>query len=67
MLAVSKLRGVLAEKGISQMQVAEKIGVTPNTFYRKMREGVFLSTEIEAMQKILDLSNADMCSIFFAK
>ena len=67
MVAVSKLKGVIVEKGLSQMQIADKIGITPNTFYRKMREGVFASNEIEAIQAILGISDEEMCALFFAK
>lgn len=67
MIAINKLRGAIAEKGFSQAQIADKISITPNTFYRKMREGVFLSNEIEAIQQLLSLNDAEMCSIFFAK
>lgn len=55
MIAVNKLRGVIAEKGYSQAEIAYKLGITPKTFYEKMKKGVFLSNEIEALIDILKL------------
>ncbi len=65
MLDVSELRGLIAKKQLSQSKVAKLLGITPNTFYLKMRKGVFTSTELEAMIELLDISNP--CDIFFKK
>ena len=65
MIQVNKLRGLIAEKGLSQKDVAERIGITPKTFYEKMTRGVFGSDEIEVMIELLDID--DPAAIFFAK
>lgn len=65
MIQVNKLRGLIAEKGLSQKDVAESIGITPKTFYEKMTRGVFGSDEIEIMIDLLDID--DPVAIFFAK
>lgn len=65
MIQVNKLRGLIAEKGLSQTDVAREIGITPKTFYEKMKVGVFGSDEIEVMIRLLDIE--DPVSIFFAK
>ena len=65
MIKTDKLRGVIAERGLSQTDVAGMIGVTPKTFYEKMKIGIFGSDEI---QKMIDgLSIDDPMSIFFAR
>lgn len=64
MVQVNKLRGIIAEKGLTQTAVAKEIGITPKTFYDRMNKGVFGSDEIEVMIKLLDIK--DPVSIFFA-
>lgn len=64
MIRTDKLRGIIAERGRSQADVAEMIGITPKTFYAKMKAGVFGSDEI---QKMIDgLSIEKPMDIFFA-
>ena len=65
MIRKDKLIGRIAEKGYSQSDMAKVIGVTPKTFYAKMKAGVFGSDEIEAMIDKLEIE--DPVSIFFAK
>lgn len=65
MIRVDKLRGVIAENGFSQAEVAKMIGITPKTFYEKMKNGVFGSDEIQVMIDQLNISNPT--DIFFAK
>lgn len=64
MIRVDKLRGVMAERGYSQKDVAERIGITPKTFYEKMKAGIFGSDEIQVMIDVLKIE--DPVSIFFA-
>lgn len=65
MIRIDKLRGLIAEKGYSQKEIAFKIGTTPKTFYSKMKKGVFGSDDIQKMIDILEIE--DPVSIFFAK
>lgn len=65
MIRTDELRGVIAKNGLSQSDVASKIGITPKTFYEKMKNGVFGSDEIQIM--IDELHIEDPMSIFFAK
>ena len=65
MIRTDKLRGRIAEKGYSQTDIAKAIGITPKTFYAKMKAGVFGSDEIEIM--IDKLTIDDPASIFFAR
>ena len=61
----NKLRGVIAERGESQQKVANYLGISKNTFYRKMKKGVFDTNEIEKMVTYLAIK--DPMDIFFAK
>lgn len=65
MILTNKLRGVIAEKGYSQAHIAKIIGITPKTFYEKMKIGIFNSDEIQIMINILNIENP--VDIFFAK
>lgn len=64
MIRTDKLRGKIAECGFSQQEVAKMIGITPKTFYLKMKEGVFGSDEIQIMIEKLNIENP--VEIFFA-
>lgn len=65
MIRTDKLRGRIVEKGYSQEDVAKRLGMSPKTFYRKMKKGVFGSDEIEGMLQILEISNPT--EIFFTQ
>ena len=65
MIRTVELKGVIAKNGYSQSDVAGMIGVTPKTFYEKMKIGVFGSDEIQIMIEKLHIN--DPISIFFAK
>ena len=64
MINVNKLKGKIAEAGLSQGAFAKKIGLNEMTFYRKMKKGIFNSDEIEKMIATLDID--DPVGIFFA-
>ena len=65
MIRTDELRGIIAKNGYSQSDVAKMIGITPKTFYEKMKIGVFGSDEIQIM--INELHIKDPISIFFAQ
>lgn len=65
MIRIDKLRGIMAQQNMSQSDVAKAIGITPKTFYAKMKKGVFGSDEMEAMIKLLNIKNPT--EIFFAR
>ncbi len=65
MIKTNDLRGIIAKNGFSQTDVAQMIGITPKTFYEKMKNGVFGSDEIQIMIDKLNID--DPMSIFFAK
>lgn len=65
MIKTDELRGIIAKNGLSQCDVASKIGITPKTFYEKMKIGIFGSDEIQIMIDVLHIENP--ADIFFAK
>ena len=65
MVHVKKLRGKMAEKGRTGIDMARVINKTPKTFYDKMKKGVFDSDEIAAIVNDLGIENP--MEIFFAE
>ena len=65
MIKTNELRGVIVKNGYTQSDVAGMIGITPKTFYEKMKNGVFGSNVIQIMIDRLHIE--DPVSIFFAK
>lgn len=61
----ARLRGIIAERGYSQREVAKRIGMTEKTFYSKMKNGVFGTDEATKMVELLDIR--DPASIFLTK
>lgn len=65
MVDTNRLRGIIAERGTSQRQVANQLGMTEKTFYLKMKAGVFGTDEAERLVRLLDIQNP--AEIFFAR
>lgn len=65
MIKTDELRGIIAKNKLSQTDVAKMIGVTPKTFYEKMKNGVFGSDEIQIMIDKLHIE--DPMPIFLAR
>lgn len=65
MIDSDKLRGIIAERGMSQRQVAKQLGMAEKTFYAKMDRRVFGTDEVEAMIELLHIDNP--LEIFFGK
>lgn len=65
MVVTSRLRGIIAERGMSQRQVAKHLGMAEKTFYTKMQKGVFDTDEVEKMIDLLSIQNP--ADIFLAK
>lgn len=65
MIKINELKGEIVKNGYSQSDVAKMLGITPKTFYEKMKIGVFGSDEIQIMIDALHIENP--IEIFFAK
>ena len=51
MIDRNELKGVIAKNGTSQSGVAKALGITPKTFYDKMKKGVFEGKSIGVQDK----------------
>lgn len=65
MIDTTALKGVIVSKGLTQQDVAKGLGMSPKTFYAKMKKGVFGSDEMEGMIEMLSIENPS--AIFFAQ
>lgn len=64
MIDTNALRGLIVTRGLTQEKVARYLEITPKTFYKKMKKGVFGSDEITKMMILLSID--DPRPIFFA-
>lgn len=64
MLNANALRGAMAAKGYTQKRISQEMGISEQSLSNKMKAGVFKSTEIDTLIRILDLD--DPMPIFFA-
>ncbi len=65
MVNINKLKGVIVEKGLTQSEMAKKMGISDRTFYNKMKRRVFNSDEIIEIASILAIGEKDVIAIFF--
>jgi hypothetical protein len=65
MVDVNRLKGLIVQNQKTGEDVAKYIGISPKTFYLRMKNGVFGSDEMEKMIEYLNID--DPASIFFAK
>lgn len=64
MVNTNELKAAIVRKGMTQRQVAKSLGISERTLGNKMKNGVFLSDEIERMIVLLDIN--DPLPIFFS-
>ena len=64
MIDVNGLKAYIVKNGLTQKDVASKLGISPKTFYTKMQTGKFGLDEATEMTKILSIENPS--AIFFA-
>ena len=65
MVNTAKLRGIIAENGMTQQDVAKMLGIAPKTFYGRMKKAKFGSDDIQIMIDELHIENP--VDVFFAK
>lgn len=63
MIATNEIKGLIRARGMTQAEVAEKMGINPVTLSRKLSKGVLNSDEIEVLIEVLKINNP--ASIFF--
>lgn len=52
-----KLRGIIAEKGLTGTKIAPMLNMSAKTFYSKMKTGNFTLGDAEKLADILDISD----------
>lgn len=63
MIDTNTLKGIIVSRGKTQQDIAKVVGCSNDTFYRKMKKGVFGSDEIQKMIDELDIE--DPMRVFF--
>lgn len=63
MLNVNALKAEMVKNGYTQSSLAEALGMSPRTFYNRLKTGDFGAVEIKQMIDILHLE--EPISIFF--
>lgn len=56
-MKTTKLKALIMEAGMTQQDVARHLGITPKTFYAKMKKGVFGTDEVTEMIDLLKIQN----------
>lgn len=65
MVDTARLRGLFAEKNLSQRKVAKGIGMPEATFRRKMKRGIFGTDDAEKIIVFVGIDNP--AEIFLAR
>ena len=63
MVNSNELKAEMVRKGLTQKEVAERMGISSKTLSNKLRKCVFGSNEIEQLMSILEIN--DPVPIFF--
>lgn len=66
MFVKANLKAKLAQKEMNVETLATLIDRDRNTLYRKINSGIFTTEEVERIREVLELSDQDVVSIFFA-
>lgn len=64
---IPKIKGIMAEKLITQRAMAEMLGISLSTFHRKLRSGGhnFTLEELRNIKEALELTDREASEIFF--
>ena len=69
MINTLKLKAKLKEKNLTQEEVANRLGIKPSTFNKKINNEIGETLTIQEatnLKNILEITNKDMVDIFFA-
>ena len=58
-----KVKGEIIKNGLTCQEIAKMIGMSPSTFSRRLKKGVFGTDEVTKIMEILNIE--DPMSIFF--
>lgn len=60
----NKLRGLIYERGLTMARCAKLIGMKKATFYAKMKTGDWRCEEMNALKRVLDMTDTMAIEIF---
>lgn len=67
MTDTERLRAFIADRGIPITFIAKKVGITRESFYKKMKnETEFTASEIVLISDVLHMKRSERDAIFFA-
>jgi len=55
MVKTDKLRGIMAERGVTGAEMAKELNIAPKTFYEKMKNGKFDLDQATTMISVLQI------------
>lgn len=61
---VAKLRGVMAEKGFTQKELAKRLGWSERTLYLRLANGKFGTDEAQRIGDIMGIERQTLIDIF---
>ncbi len=65
MVNKQEFKATIIKKGYTNVELSQKIGMNPATFYRKLNSNAFTLNDLEKIRKALDLSLEEVELIFF--
>ena len=63
-MKIERLVQEIHKKGIKKAKIAERMGITRNALYMKLKRGNFTIDEAESLSNILNLSKEEKIDIF---
>ena len=63
-MKIERLVQEIDNKGIKKAKIAERMGITRNALYMKLKRGNFTIDEAESLSNILNLSKEEKIDIF---
>lgn len=64
-MRAQELKGLIVSHGKTCKDVADYLGIADNTFYRKLKKGVFGSDEIDKIIEFLEIKDPKQISYIF--
>lgn len=60
----NKLKGFIAERGLSQVKLAQMVGMSLSSLNRKLKNGKFTLGEIQKIGEALGMSEREITEVF---
>lgn len=66
MVNIEKLEAKVKDTGMTVIAICEKAGITKQTYYNRLKNPNFTINEVNELQKVMHLTDAEVREIFFA-